>query len=247
MAISSGPTVPRLVPSLVGSRITDASQINQHHSSNMAEGIGGRAILLVIFLVVLLSVFRTSRHSVEHLEPKQVDTTFGQNRANFDRPVAQPPLPAQTQSDDDEEEPAVAAPAPAPLPAPASAPVPSQAQAPAPAPVPAVPVSPAQASAPGAAPPAPEVPVIAPPAPEVAVPSCYDRPLDDRKVNPLWTWIQSYKTGPGVHKYHQYLDAYNRHFAQYRSRDKIYMAEVGVQSGGSIEMWRAYFGADRLV
>lgn len=98
-------------------------------------------------------------------------------------------------------------------------------------------------------PPAP-APAPAPPPPAaVACQSCSERPLEDRDANPIWTWIQSYENGPGIHKYHQYLDSYHRHFAQYRSskQDKIYMAEVGVQSGGSIEMWRNYFGADRLV
>jgi hypothetical protein len=42
-----------------------------------------------------------------------------------------------------------------------------------------------------------------------------------------------------------YLDAYHRHFERFRSQEKVVMVEVGVQSGGSINMWRNYFG-DKL-
>lgn len=69
--------------------------------------------------------------------------------------------------------------------------------------------------------------------------------LDDHAGNPFWPWLDSYKTGPGIHKHDQYIGPYHRHFAQFRGR-KVVMAEVGVQSGGSIEMWRDYFGAANL-
>ena len=64
--------------------------------------------------------------------------------------------------------------------------------------------------------------------------------------NELHDWIKSYTKGPGVDKWMPYLDAYHRHFNRFRSQDKITMVEVGVQSGGSIEMWQAYFGKDKL-
>jgi len=67
-----------------------------------------------------------------------------------------------------------------------------------------------------------------------------------RRENPLQEWFAAYITGPGVHKRSGYLDAYHRHFNNFRYQDKVTFVEVGVQSGGSIEMWRSYFGADKL-
>ena len=64
--------------------------------------------------------------------------------------------------------------------------------------------------------------------------------------NPLQDWFKEYTTGPGADKWSGYLDAYHHHFNRFRSQDKITFVEVGVQSGGSIEMWRSYFGADKL-
>lgn len=99
----------------------------------------------------------------------------------------------------------------------------------------------------------PACPAVAPPTPTspkptVAQPSaCIDYELDDRDNNAFWPWLKDYEHGPGVHKYEQYIDSYNRHFSKFRKQDKIYMAEVGVQSGGSIELWRNYFGAEKLV
>lgn len=65
-------------------------------------------------------------------------------------------------------------------------------------------------------------------------------------TNDLKTWFEAYRSGPGVHKWLSYLDHYNHHFEKYRNQDKIVFMEVGVQSGGSIEMWRSYFGEDKL-
>ena len=65
-------------------------------------------------------------------------------------------------------------------------------------------------------------------------------------TNDLQKWFASYKSGPGVHKWLSYLDLYHRYFDKYRHQDKVVFMEVGVQSGGSIEMWRSYFGEDRL-
>jgi hypothetical protein len=63
----------------------------------------------------------------------------------------------------------------------------------------------------------------------------------------LLTWIRNQKSGPGVDKWIPYLEAYEKHFGPYRALGKIHMVEVGVQSGGSIDMWRAFFGPDRLM
>jgi hypothetical protein len=44
-----------------------------------------------------------------------------------------------------------------------------------------------------------------------------------------------------VHKWTQYFDVYHRYFSKYVGKE-VHFLEIGVQSGGSIEMWKAYFG-----
>ncbi len=61
--------------------------------------------------------------------------------------------------------------------------------------------------------------------------------------NPLETYFDSHRTGPGLWKWRHYFEAYHTHFAKFRgARPKI--VEIGVYSGGSLDMWREYFGAD---
>lgn len=74
----------------------------------------------------------------------------------------------------------------------------------------------------------------------------HSTPDSGKQQNELLQWFGRYTTGPGADKWSGYLDAYHRHFDRFRSQDRITMVEVGVQSGGSIEMWRSYFGADKL-
>lgn len=51
-----------------------------------------------------------------------------------------------------------------------------------------------------------------------------------------------------VHKWHHYLPLYDRYFKRFRevgtSTSKIIIIEIGVQKGGSLDMWNAYFGKD---
>lgn len=44
-----------------------------------------------------------------------------------------------------------------------------------------------------------------------------------------------------VHKWVHFLDVYERHFARYRG-SPVRMLEIGVFEGGSLELWREYFG-----
>lgn len=44
-----------------------------------------------------------------------------------------------------------------------------------------------------------------------------------------------------INKWMHYFDAYHRHFAAYRRRP-ITVLEFGVNQGGSLQMWRSYFG-----
>lgn len=54
---------------------------------------------------------------------------------------------------------------------------------------------------------------------------------------------KSHKT---MTKLHHYFEVYDRHFSKYRGR-KITIVEVGVQDGGSLQMWRDYFGCDARI
>lgn len=52
--------------------------------------------------------------------------------------------------------------------------------------------------------------------------------------------------GRVVHKWVQYLEAYDRHFARFRNTP-VKMLEIGVAQGGSLEMWREYFGPNATI
>lgn len=49
-----------------------------------------------------------------------------------------------------------------------------------------------------------------------------------------------------VHKWHHYLPIYDRYFAPWRERPVRFL-EIGVYKGGSLEMWRRYFGAEATI
>lgn len=44
-----------------------------------------------------------------------------------------------------------------------------------------------------------------------------------------------------IHKWSHYFDIYNRHFSRYRNKPVIIL-EIGVFHGGSLQMWKDYFG-----
>jgi SAM-dependent methyltransferase len=47
--------------------------------------------------------------------------------------------------------------------------------------------------------------------------------------------------GVVVHKWHHYIPIYDRYFAPFRNT-KVRFLEIGVNKGGSLQMWRRYFG-----
>lgn len=53
-------------------------------------------------------------------------------------------------------------------------------------------------------------------------------------------------SGRFVTKWQQYLPVYDRLFAPYRSKPTK-MLEIGVSKGGSLELWRGYFGEDATI
>lgn len=59
--------------------------------------------------------------------------------------------------------------------------------------------------------------------------------------NPLRNYFDNHTSGPGIWKWLHYFDIYHRHLAKFRGRD-VHLLEIGVYSGGSLGMWRDYFG-----
>ncbi len=52
--------------------------------------------------------------------------------------------------------------------------------------------------------------------------------------------------GVKVHKWHHYLPLYDRYFSRYRGT-KVKFLEIGVNNGGSLQMWRRYLGDDAVL
>jgi hypothetical protein len=47
--------------------------------------------------------------------------------------------------------------------------------------------------------------------------------------------------GPIVHKWHHYIPIYEKYFSQFKNTEFKFL-EIGVDRGGSLQMWRKYFG-----
>lgn len=44
-----------------------------------------------------------------------------------------------------------------------------------------------------------------------------------------------------IHKWNHFFDVYERHFSRFRNKPVV-MLEIGVSQGGSLQMWKNYFG-----
>ncbi len=71
-------------------------------------------------------------------------------------------------------------------------------------------------------------------------------PPSDSALNPLRSYFESHTTGRGIWKGRHYFDIYVRHLARFVGH-QVHVAEIGIYSGGSLEMWRNYFGADSTI
>lgn len=54
------------------------------------------------------------------------------------------------------------------------------------------------------------------------------------------------KKGRVIHKWIYAFDIYERYLAPWKNK-KVTLLEIGVQNGGSLEMWREYLGADSTI
>jgi len=59
--------------------------------------------------------------------------------------------------------------------------------------------------------------------------------------NPLRDYFEANTSGPGIYKWLHYFEIYDRHLARFVGQD-VHLLEIGVFSGGSLGMWRSYFG-----
>ncbi len=65
--------------------------------------------------------------------------------------------------------------------------------------------------------------------------------------NILRKFFYDREVGPGIWKWDHYFDIYERHFHKFRGR-AVTVAEIGIYSGGSLDMWQHYFGpAARII
>lgn len=64
-------------------------------------------------------------------------------------------------------------------------------------------------------------------------------------MNPLETYFRA-NDGRLIHKWVHYFDIYHRHFAAFRDKP-ITAVEFGVSHGGSLQMWKHYFGSDARI
>ena len=62
----------------------------------------------------------------------------------------------------------------------------------------------------------------------------------DNPLNPLEAYFRA-NQGRQINKWPHYFRIYDRHFARFRGAE-VSVVEFGVQHGGSLEMWRDYFG-----
>jgi hypothetical protein len=62
----------------------------------------------------------------------------------------------------------------------------------------------------------------------------------------MFKYFSEHKEGRGIWKFNHYFDAYERHFARFRGKE-VHILEIGIYSGGSLEMWQSYFGPDSRI
>jgi cephalosporin hydroxylase len=64
-------------------------------------------------------------------------------------------------------------------------------------------------------------------------------------TNPLWDYYRNNRKKI-IHKWHHYFDIYHRYFSRFRNTPCVVL-EIGVAQGGSLQMWKEYFGKAALI
>jgi 23S rRNA U2552 (ribose-2'-O)-methylase RlmE/FtsJ len=67
--------------------------------------------------------------------------------------------------------------------------------------------------------------------------------VDSEGKNPLEAYFDEVMEGPGIWKWRHYFPIYHRHLSKFVGHE-VHVVEIGIYSGGSLPMWRSYFGED---
>jgi hypothetical protein len=70
--------------------------------------------------------------------------------------------------------------------------------------------------------------------------------LADVREDPLFGFFSSKRTGRILDKWIHYFPVYSEHFSRFRGR-AVRVLEIGVYRGGSLDMWRWYFGPQAVL
>ena len=73
-------------------------------------------------------------------------------------------------------------------------------------------------------------------APREPIPTASSTPRSE-----LEAYFDAHTAGPGVVKWQHYFDIYDRHLSRFRGK-AVHLVEIGVASGGSLQLWRDYLG-----
>ena len=68
-----------------------------------------------------------------------------------------------------------------------------------------------------------------------------DESPGNARENPLEVYFDAHTTGRGIWKWRHYFDVYHRHFSKFVGKE-VHILEIGIFSGGSLGMWKEYFG-----
>lgn len=68
-----------------------------------------------------------------------------------------------------------------------------------------------------------------------------DRRAGQPEVSALEQFFNARTEGPGIWKWRHYFDTYDRYLRPFRGK-AVHFMEIGVYSGGSLDMWQSYFG-----
>ena len=66
-------------------------------------------------------------------------------------------------------------------------------------------------------------------------------PANGHRPNRLERYFDNHAAGEGIQKWRHYFEIYDRHFAKFVGSE-VYVVEIGVAAGGSLQMWLDYFG-----
>ena len=64
-------------------------------------------------------------------------------------------------------------------------------------------------------------------------------------MNDLERYFNS-NSGRLIHKWMHFFEVYDRHFSRFRGKEVV-VVEIGVFHGGSLQMWKQYFGPGAVI